>query len=473
MKHNNFGVLILGLFSFMILTQEAAALPMFTTQTGIDCKGCHLQALPKLNKFGREFLISGMTLSKTIADLNSRAMPLDHSTTKLNCTNCHLPQIPKLNQKGKELVSATASQQKTLASNFSDMNINASLMFKSRYEKTWDKPGGSGIVANTDTADGELSIPRTVSVFLGGRINEHFSTLFNFSYKKINKGSISGKVAYSKKTDDGYFGSVLYSASNFGPFSGIELYNTGLYKPLRSFDIRTYSNALQMTNIGTGAATGLQVYYAKNAVFNDVDNIFVTVGFYAPGQDNLYMDLIDNLLPIARVAYEYPFGDFNVMFGAFGISGEGTSSSIDSLKVKRQTYGLDLQVNGAILEKQVQFTASRVFKNEVTFTGANAGLISDLDNRLNKAFSIEGTVDLTSNLGAKIAYLTYDDLYNYPGHKKNIDVKDIKGAVTIGLDYSFKFYTPMQVGIEYSWITPGLDRVKDYRNFVVTFNILL
>ena len=29
----------------------------------------------------------------------------------------------------------------------------------------------------------------------------------------------------------------LYTTANFGPFSGMEVYNTGLYKPLRTFEI--------------------------------------------------------------------------------------------------------------------------------------------------------------------------------------------------------------------------------------------
>jgi len=398
-----------------------------------------------------------------------------HPNTDLECTKCHMSEIPKLNEEGIRFsTSKNEESQKVLELNPNTSNLNASLMFKSRYEKTWDKPGGSGAIADIDTVDGELSVPRSLSGFLGGRMTDNIGALIDASYRKVDKESISAKVIYAQEFNGGYIGSALYSTSSYGPFSGMEVYSTGLFKPQRNFDIMTYSNAFQISSIGTGEVTGLQVYYDKHAVFDDNDHIFATIGVYAPGQDNTYFNLSKNILPLARIAYEYPIGDFNVIIGAFGISGSGSSDSLESLKIERKTYGLDLQIEGEILEKKVQFVASKVYKNEVTFTGYDEGLSSTLTNRLNKAFSVEGTVELTPALGLKLAYLTYDDLYAYPGELNHVDVKDIDKAITVGLDYTFKFYnTTMQVGVEHSWITPTLARVKDYRNFVITFNIML
>lgn len=476
MKRTKLGVWVIVLLALMVFTKEAVALPMFSTQTGLDCRGCHLQTLPKLNKTGRMFAITGMTLSQNIKDSNGKLMEEDHPKSDINCKECHVRGMSKFSEEGKKVVALKrAEKQKQLDLNSSSIDINPSLMFKSMYEETWDKPGRAGSVSDSDTEDGEYSIPRVVSLYIGGRLSENFGVLANFAYRKIDKESITGKVLYSKKIDDGYFGSVLYSSSNFGPFSGMEIYNTGLYKPLRSFDIRKYSNALQMSGIGSGAATGLQVYYDKDYVLNDFDHFFATFGLYAPGQDNLYMNLSKNLLPMARITYEYPIGEFNIVFGGFGIAGDGSSNSMDSLKIERESYGLDLQVEGTLFDKDVHFIASKVLKNEVTITGTNVGIISDLENRDNEAFSIEGVVDLTHNLSAKFAYLTYDDLYDYPEYgvdNNRIDALDIDNAVTIGFNYNFQFYTSMQVGVEHSWIKPGLDRVKDFRNFLVTFNIL-
>ncbi len=102
------------LFLLVGLTQEVRALPMFTKQTGMDCTGCHVQHMPRLNKFGRKFAASGMTMSQNVADLNRT----------------------------------------------SDMDINPSLLIKSKYAKTTDKPDGKGAIKEDDTNDGDLSIVR-------------------------------------------------------------------------------------------------------------------------------------------------------------------------------------------------------------------------------------------------------------------------------------------------------------------------
>ena len=88
-------------------TQSVQAMPMFSTQTGVACSGCHTQQMPRLNKFGRKFAASGMTISQKVADING-----------------------------------------TSAGFISNMDINPSILIKSKYNKTYDKPDGKG---NIDT----------------------------------------------------------------------------------------------------------------------------------------------------------------------------------------------------------------------------------------------------------------------------------------------------------------------------------
>lgn len=415
-----------GLLVFMSLTSEVKALPLFATQTGMDCKACHLQQIERLNKFGRKFLASGMTMSQKFTDEKS-----------------------------------------------SGADINAGVMYKSIYEKTDKKPSESGKVKDTTvTNDGILSVPRTASLFVGGRITEDFGALVNLAYKSQNDNSISGRMVYAEDIEDGYMGLAFYSTANFGPFSGMEIYNSGLYKPFRTFDIRKLSNAFQATKIGTGASTGLQAYYDKDGLFSDGDHVFGTVGMYAQGQDNVNMSLTSNLIPFARIAYEYPLGNFNLILGAFALVGGDTVSDASSLSIERKTYGMDFQVEGYIGDKSVTLTMSNVFKNEVTYTGIGAGTTKDLDNIDNEAFSIGGEVNLTPDFGVKLAYLTMNDIYGYPGKKSHINVQDLDNAITVGMDYSFKYYLPMKLSIEHSWAKPSKSTVEDYRDFLISFNML-
>jgi hypothetical protein len=311
---------------------------------------------------------------------------------------------------------------------------------------------------------------------VGGRVSEDFGALLNLSYKSQRDNTISGKMVYADEIEDGYVGLAAYSTADFGPFSGMEIYNSGLYKPFRTFDIRRLSNALQATEIGTGAATGLQAYFDKDGALADGDHVFASVGIYAQGQDNNQLDLTSNLLPLLRLAYEYPVGAYNVILGGFAIMGGDTTSDFSALRIERETYGMDLMVEGYIGAKSATLTMSKVFKNEVTYTGIGAGTSRDLDNVDNEAFSVGGEVNLTPKFGVKLAYLTMDDLYDYAdggkGELKKIDVQDIDNAITLGLDYSFKYHLPMKLSVEHSWVKPSKPGIEDYRDFLISFNML-
>ena len=426
-KYKSYRIVVASLLALGSLTQGVQAMPMFTTQTGMDCAGCHMQSMPKLNKIGRNFMLSGMTMSQKISDANS-----------------------------------------------SGVDFNPSMLIKLKYEKTWDRPTKSGRVQDEEdsTNNGEWSIPRSTSIYYGGRVTNELGTLLRLTYKKEHDDiSFDGKAVYAKEIEDGYLGTTIYSSASFGPFSGMEVYNTGLYKPVRSFEIRKLSNATQACSVGTGAATGAQIYYSTDELIGNEDHLFVTAGFYAPGQDNLYMSLASNLLPFARITYEYPIGDYNLIFGAFAIVGGSTTSDKGELSVKRETYGLDFQLEGEILERSISIIATNIFKNDVEYTGMGAGTTEDLQSVKNDAFSIEGQIMATEKLGLKLAYLQYNDLQDYE-NRKFINVRDIDSAITLGTDYTFTYeHVPMKLAAEYSWVTPGLDRVADYRDFLITLTL--
>ena len=418
--------LILGSSLLVIaFSSNVYALPMFERQTGLNCNACHLQQDPKLNKFGRDFLLSGMTLSDKISETNK-----------------------------------------------SDSDIQASIMFKSRYEKTSDKPDSKGAVSSESPLnDGVSAIPKTASVMLGGRVTDNLGVFINASYKDEEDHALSGRLMYSKKLEDGYVGVSVYSFANFGPFSGIEPYNTGLYKPNRNFEAMKLSNINQATKIGSGKATGLQLYYVNDFMFNNNDRLFASIGGYTPTQDNADIEVTSNFIPLARLAYEYKVGNFNIILGGYALVGGLTSDSTQSLQMKRETYGIDLQLEGVLLNKEVSLSATKVLRNDVVYTGIGAGENEDSEDILGEGFSVETYVNLTNDFGVKLAYLNYDDKYSYDDALKN-DVKDVDTAITVGLDYSFDYGTPMKVSLEHYWADAALDRVEDYKGFVATLNVL-
>ena len=435
MKNKNLSVFTIALLALVGLSSQAEAYPMFAKQTGMDCTSCHMQHMPKLNATGRMFAVSGMTMSQKIFDENS-----------------------------------------------SGVDMNPSLMFKSIYQESFDKPNKSGIISTTTpTLEGDLSIPKTASLLVGGRISNNIGAIVNLSYKKNEADSISGKIVYAKEIKDGYLGAVIHTTPTFGPFSGMETYNTGLNKPIRTFDLRKYSNAFQASEIGTGGATGAQVYLDRNNIFGTQGHLFTTVGTFSPVRNGLAMEMSKNILGLARIAFEYPTENFNFILGGFGIYGGGTVSSNDPLSIERNTYGIDFQLEGMLWEKSVSLVMSKVLKNEVTYTGlrSNATDPEEFTNLDNTAFSVEGEVNLIDSFGIKVAYMTFDDASPYTETDEgssyvasHINVRDINNAYTVGVDYSFKIYLPMKLAIEHAWAEPSLERMEDYREVLVSLNIL-
>jgi hypothetical protein len=76
------------------------------------------------------------------------------------------------------------------------------------------------------------------------------------------------------------------------------------------------------------------------------------------------------------------------------MGGENVSGA-EALSIKRETYGMDLQIEGDIVEKEATLTLVKVFKNKVEYTGVGAGVIEDLDDVYNDSLSIEGAVSVT------------------------------------------------------------------------------
>ncbi len=436
---------IIGMVVFAGLTQQAQAMPMFTTQTGMDCTGCHTQQMPRLNKLGRKFAASGMTISTAVSDMD-----------------------------GADAGFAP------------NANINGSLLIKSKYNKTYDKPDGKGAIDTREdsTNEGEFSPIRMATIFLGGQITENVGAIIKFGSRKEEGESIEGKAVYAYSKDDGhsYLGAVFFSTGSLGPFSGMEFYNTGLYKPLRMFDMKIYNNTVQKQKIGAQAATGLQVYYDMDGLFDMDDHFFVTAGLYVPAQDGLYYDMGDNLIPFARIAYEYIYNDYNFIFGGFIMKGGDLVADTAPLSIKRETYGIDFQLEGTVMEKELTLAASYVFKNDLEYTGINSAIDEyDTESRYDEGFSVQAAVSMTDAIIAKVSYMHYNDTNEYRSDNLNgttaaaqttkINVKDLDYAIGLGVDYGFALYVPMQVTVEYAWMEPSLERVEKFQNFMVTLTL--
>lgn len=439
---------LIGGLVFLSLAESLHAVPAFARQTGLECFMCHANSQTNLNALGRTFARSSYTMTKE-----------DNSESLISGDKV-----------GLDLATV----------------LNMSVMIKARAEKGYDVINGKGEVVETQDEEevganrGIYEMFKTSTIQLGGKVANNVGALLEFREKE-SEAVLGGKVISSLKVDEtSYAGITLYTTDNYGPFSGMETYNTGLYKPLRQFENHKLTNAAQAADLGTGSATGLQLFYAG-------ESIFATVGAYAPLHNSDGIDIGNSMIPFARLALEQKIGDLNFILGAYGIKGTTTASNttFDSdlsglvpsalVEVEKEAYGFDLQIEGELFSVPSMFTAIVVVKNKTTldkpelmnydsWPGPNyEDVYGEPYDSETSAYSVSYEFYPTNALGLKLAYLHADDEGPYTYELDKIDAKD-KTAYSVGFDYSYR--QNIMFTLEYSYVKADREDIQDYSDLL-------
>ncbi|MEN8303766.1 MAG: hypothetical protein ABFQ64_06835 [Campylobacterota bacterium] len=435
MKKFTKNLLLLSGILLLAIPEAANALPNFARQTGKSCVACHAQNMPKLNAYGRHFVLSGYTIyddqGETQSLVEGGDVPLG------------LPSV-----------------------------LNASVVLNARYIKT-----SQNLDANsTDvvgTQRGELQVLEGSGLYFGGRISDNVGGLVSLTGDPSDEYDVvfNGKAILSYEELNGYAGVSLYSTQTNGIFSGMENFNTGLNSPIRQFENANTTNAAQATGIGRGPATGVQAYYGDK-------NIFATIGLTIPSQNNEGIDAGDSLMPFGRITYNNTLGDdWNIMFGAYVFSGYVTASDdsfnatkIDAssklVTISKEGYGIDLEASGSIADMMTMTTINIVMKNIVDVNPDIALESPSLQQTDNKASSIEFQINPITPLGIKVAYLNYvnnDDTAT--GKIGFVNPHDFN-AYSLGLNYLLR--QNILVNIEYGYVEPILNTMDSYSDFYIS-----
>lgn len=329
--------------------------------------------------------------------------------------------------------------------------LNAGVLFKARYVKTYPKDDDGYDDVGTDRGNFEMF--KTSKVFFGGKMAENVGGFMTFE-----DAGLGGKVAVAYELGSGYAGIVGFMQNDFGPFAGVEYFNTGLYAPLKLFENRKGTNAAQATEVGHGPASGLQAYYGG-------DILHVMGGAYVPATSKHEgLDVGTDVMGIGRIAVAPTFGDWTVMVGAYGISGKAVMSdmalnntkpkadSADLVEIERESFGLDMQVEGDIAGASTVLVVNAVLHNKTGLVNNNTNVdklddsngFPDLELHAgdNTAYSVELQVNPWAEIGFKGAFLHYDDKYDYrystAGEQRNNPDKWDRDEYTLGVDYSFR-----------------------------------
>ena len=426
----NIFLLLIAILPFSVLHAN----PGFSRQMDMNCMVCHNQTMSQLNTFGRKFAASGFTMTS-----GNQSM-IDGDTIKLG-----LPSA-----------------------------LNAGVLLKARYQQSNPEDDGK---LDVGADRGDLEMYKVSKLFFGGKIAEHVGGLGAFSYD-----SFGAKVALTDEFGSGYAGVSGFMSDRFGPFSGGEYFNTGLYPPLKLFENRKGTNAAQATDIGHGPATGIQAYYGG-------DVLYISAGVYVPAtSQHTSLDIGGSGIGVGRIAVAPTFGELTVMVGAYGLSGTATLSDdalnndiptadgtppSELLDITREAFGLDMQVEGKIGGISTVLVLNAVLQNRTRLYNASTGQDFDDFEGLftdgkdykagdNSAFSAELQVNPWAPFGVKLAYLDYDDKYDYKNSGSSAEKltnKQDRREYTLGLDYSFRQNVRFAFEYTYSDI-----RINDIRS---------
>ena len=448
MKHIRSSFLLSGFMLLVTIIESAQAVPAFARQTQLECMACHAQNQTKLNSFGRDFARSAYTMS---TESGAQSL-IDGEKLGLG--------IP--------------------------MVLNMSMMLKGRYDKSSGAINGKGLVLETTTGEsidsnrGIYEMFKTSTLNIAGRMSNNVGGIIEFREKE-GKAILGGKVAVAFETGDGYTGFVVNSTNNYGPFSGIESYNTGLNKTLRQFENHKLTNAIQASDLGSGPATGVQLYYSGH-------NFFATLGAYVPAHNSDGIDIGGSMIPFARLAYEIPMNEMTLIIGAFGMNGTAKASNtsyytglIDSVNtpqalvgVTKESYGFDLQLEGTLQEMSTILTIAIVPQNRTTLSDPSlmvdepAKIYGEPEDAEMQSYSIDLSLSPRPNWGVKMAFLSVNDTGPHYYLLDKIDVKD-KDVVTLGFDYSFR--QNIKLTMEYSMVEPKKDGIKNFTDLLSALTI--
>lgn len=386
---------IISIFGFSLMCATAAeATPAFARQMDMDCMSCHFQNIPKLNSFGRDFKMSGFTMTS-----------------------------------GKEEMKSTIAGGLGLPT-----ALNMGLVLKARVLSD-DKTENTTLGKTTKTEIFDES-----AFIFGGKIADNVGT----SMEVAAGGIFGGKVLFTTEALGGRVGASYSTTDALGAFAGTEIYTTGLYRPVRQFENRKKTNIFQDLGIGDGEASVVQAYYRANG-------LYATVGGYTPTFAQSSRTDSDGYKLMARAAYEFSVADTTMMFGGFYIGGdvgeeiitynvadlEDETDLADFAALDRTAYGIDFQVESAISNMPLMVTGAYVLKNDYNDLDTTTGTVTNTQDIT--GFHVDAQLNLTDKYGIKAAVLNHND--------KKVD-RDYN-VYSAGLEYNMR--QNVRFCLEYSY----------------------
>ncbi len=357
-----FLIAAVALVSGLFAPKSAEAIPAFARQMQVPCFSCHYQYIPKLNAFGREFLLGGYS----------------QAAQELISDGEHL-SIPPV--------------------------LNAAFVAKFRYWQDTNYPASTG--AKIGKERGVLRLPDEASLLVGGRVGENMGALVEFP---MDATSGTQKFVYSKDFGGVRGGLTAYGTGGGNAANSMELFNTGAVTTRKQFENRNATSALQATGgpSAEGAASGIHVFAGS-------DLFFANLGLWGPAKA-IGSDTIDTglggLSTYYRLAVTPKVADgVDLMVGIIGAAGKttlGVASTATALAttkdIKTDSMAIDFQVQTEVAGMSLEVTGAYItVKGE---SDANAAWNTGSNDQ--KGMDVKASLGLSKSAGVKFAYLALD-----------------------------------------------------------------
>lgn len=393
---------IISIVSLSIMCATAVeANPAFARQMNMECMGCHFQAMPKLNSFGREFKMSGFTMTGGQQELKSE------SNSGLSLPQ-HLGISVVIKARHVDRNSDTPGDDDSLSEIFDESVLLVG-------GKIADNVGGSFEIAN-----GSNDVVQEVDANGVPIANSYVSEGSGLGF--------SGKLTFTDTFSLGRLGVTLFNTDALGVFSGTEIYSSGLFRPIRQFENRNKTNILQKAGVGNGSASGAQAYYYGHG-------LYATIGQYVPGYGQSISVETEGYKTFARAAYEFNLSDFTIAAGGYYIGGDiidpaaqgqltGIVWASDANALDRESTGIDMQIETVVGNMPLMLTGAAVIKNKYT-----AGGIIGASKMEDTGFSFDAQINPIDTIGLKIAYLSSEF------KDKTLNLTDDQSIISGGVEY--------------------------------------
>lgn len=351
-----YSLIFLTLAGGLLQLPVAQAVPSFARQTGLACEACHQAGnFPELNSFGRQFKMSGYTMA-FIKEIEPRNKEKGDQNPALSLIN--IPLLSAMVQ-----VSGTHTAK-----------------------------------AQPDQQNNSTQFPQQLSVFLAGRITPHVGTFIQTTMSDTEGFSLDlADIRYANQTAVGgkslLYGLTLNNAPTVeDPWNSTPVWGF----PWSGSDQAPSPAASTMIEGGPDLnVTGLGAYGML------ADTVYGDLSFYRSSgtNDSSSTDVIKNVAPYWRLAYDHTFGNTYVMVGTYGMYAEQYDNGISGPTHKTTDLALDTQIEQPLWGNMLTVHGAFIHENRDPSSGSNVTY---------KHYKLDGSYHFTRKLRATLGYSAFD-----------------------------------------------------------------